>query len=78
MGILWRLLAPKPLKKARRSVRRASHPVRTAGWVVSPRPLKQVPRAAFKVAHPAEAAEFALENAIVRGARGGRRRRTAR
>ena len=30
MGLLWRLFAPKPLKKARRTVRKATHPVHTA------------------------------------------------
>lgn len=30
MGLLWRLFAPKPLKKARRTVSKAAHPARTA------------------------------------------------
>jgi hypothetical protein len=41
MGILWKLLAPKPLKKTRRTVRRAAHPVSTPSWTLSPEPLKQ-------------------------------------
>jgi HIRAN domain len=75
VGILWRLLAPKSLKKARRTVRRAAHPVRTASWALSPKPVKQIRRAAFKVSHPLEAAEFAAENAVVRSLRGSKRRR---
>ena len=45
MGILWRLLAPKPLKRARRKVRRAAHPVHTAVRDVTPRPVKRLERA---------------------------------
>jgi hypothetical protein len=75
MGILWRLLAPKPLKKARRTVRKAAHPVRTASWALSPKPVKQIRRGVFAVSHPLEAAEFAAENAVVGSLRGGKRRR---
>ena len=69
MGLLWRLFAPKSAKKARRSVRKATHPVRT----LTPRPVKQVRRAAFQATHPWEAAERGVENQIVHAARGGRR-----
>jgi hypothetical protein len=75
MGILWRLLAPKPLKKARRSVRKVAHPVRTASWALSPKAVKQLRRGAFRVAHPLEAAEFAAENVIVNAARDRKRGR---
>jgi HIRAN domain len=78
MGILWRLLAPKSLKRARRTVRRAAHPVRTVGWAISPRPVKQIRRGAFKVAHPLEAAEFAAENAVVGAVRDKRRRKRSK
>ena len=61
MGLLWRLFAPRGLKRARRKVRRVAHPVRTAGWALSPKPVKQARRAAFKVAHPGEALEWAGE-----------------
>jgi hypothetical protein len=77
MGLLWRLFAPKGLKRARRKARKVAHPVRTASWALSPRPVKQARRAAFKVAHPGEALEFAAENQVVRTVRGGRRGRTA-
>jgi hypothetical protein len=77
MGILWRLLAPKSVKRARRTVRRATHPVRTAGWALSPKPVKQLRRGAFKVAHPGAALELAVEDQIVRSLRGGKRRRPA-
>src|SRR5260221_12067324 len=72
MGPLWRLFAPKGLKRARRKVRKMAHPVRTASWALSPRPVKKARRAAFKVAHPGEALEFAAESQIVRAVRGGR------
>jgi hypothetical protein len=50
MGMLWRLLAPKPLKKARRSVRKAAHPIRTASWALSPKNLWAFgPRAVMKL-----------------------------
>jgi hypothetical protein len=75
MGILWRLLAPKPLKRARRTVRRAAHPVRTASWALSPKPVKQLRRGAFKVSHPLAAAEFAAESTVVNAVRGSKRRR---
>jgi hypothetical protein len=74
MGILWRLFAPKPLKKARRTVRKAAHPVRTATRAVTPKPVKQLQRAA----NPLNLAELKAEDAIVnavRGKRGKRRRR---
>lgn len=75
MGILWRLLAPKGLKRVRRSVRKVAHPVRTASWALSPKPVKQARRAAFKVAHPGHAIEWAVSDQIVRSVRGGKRRR---
>ena len=77
MGLLWRLFAPKGLKRARRKARKVAHPLRTASWALSPRPVKQARRAAFKVAHPGEALEFAAENQVVRAVRGGRRGKTA-
>jgi hypothetical protein len=76
MGILWKLLAPRSLKRARRTVRRAAHPVLTASWALSPKPVRQIRRAAFKVSHPLEAAELAVENAVVGSLRGGKRSRS--
>lgn len=73
MGLLWRLFAPRGLKRARRKVRRAAHPVRTASWALSPKPVKQARRAAFKVAHPGEAIELAVSDQIVRSVRGTKR-----
>jgi hypothetical protein len=66
MGLLWRLLAPKPLKKARRTVRKATHPVS----LLTPKPIKKARRAVSTVAHPWEAAEFAVENRIVHALKG--------
>jgi hypothetical protein len=71
MGLLWRLFAPKPLKKARRTVRRATHPVS----LITPKPVKKVRSAVGTVAHPLEAAEFAAQNQIVRVVRGGGKKR---
>lgn len=78
MGLLWRLFAPKPLKKARRTVRRATHPVSTLTWAVTPKPVKKVRRTVGTVVHPIEAAEFAVENQVVRAVRGGGRSRASR
>jgi hypothetical protein len=61
MGLLWRLFAPKPLKRARRSVRRVTHPVRT----LTPKPIKQVRRAAYTTTHPVAATTNALERAAI-------------
>jgi hypothetical protein len=66
MGLLWRLFAPKPLKKARRTVRKAAHPVRTATRAVTPKPVKQFQRAA----HPVSLAEFKIQDAAVNALRG--------
>lgn len=61
MGLLWRLFAPKSLKRARRSARRVAHPVRT----LTPKPIKQVRRAAYTATHPVSATTSALERAAV-------------
>ena len=61
MGLLWRLFAPKPVKKARRTVRKAAHPVRTATRAVTPKPVKQLQRAA----RPVSLAELKIEDAAV-------------
>jgi hypothetical protein len=66
MGLFWRLFAPKPLKKARRTVRKAAHPVHTATRAVTPKPVKQLQRAA----HPASMAELKIEDAVVDALRG--------
>ena len=66
MGLLWRLFAPKPLKKARRTVRKATHPVHTTTRAVTPKPVKQLQRAA----HPASLAKLKVEDAAVNAVRG--------
>ena len=71
MGLLWRLFAPKPLKKARRTVRRAAHPVRTARRAVTPTSVKQLQRAA----PPVSLAELKIEDAAVTALRGRPRRK---
>lgn len=66
MGLLWRLFAPKPVKKARRSVRKVAHPVRT----VTPKPIKKARHVTYQATHPWEAAEHGVENQIVHAVRG--------
>jgi hypothetical protein len=74
MRILWRLLAPEPLKRARRTVRKATHPVHTVVRAATPKPVKKLQRAA----HPLSIAELKTEDAIVITLRGKRSRRTSR
>jgi hypothetical protein len=74
MGLLWRLFAPKPLKKARRTVRKAAHPVRTASRAVTPKPVKKLQRAA----HPVSLAGLKIEDAAVNAVRGGSQHRHSR
>ncbi|SEL58720.1 Lsr2 protein [Streptacidiphilus jiangxiensis] len=65
MGLLWRLLAPKSVKRARRSVGKVAHPVRT----MTPKPIKGVRRAAYGTTHPWEVVERGVEDQVVRSAR---------
>jgi hypothetical protein len=74
MGLLWRLFAPKPLKKARRTVRKAAHPVHTATRAVTPKPVKQLQRAA----HPASLAKLKAEDAAVNVLRGKPKQKQSR
>lgn len=74
MGLLWRLLAPKPVKKARRAIRKAAHPVHTATRAVTPKPVKQLQRAA----HPVSWAEGKLEDAAANALRGKPRQKPSR
>jgi hypothetical protein len=65
---------PKPLRKARRTVRRATHPVDYAVRAATPKPVKRMER----MAHPVELAELKAEDAAVDALRGkhrGNRRR---
>ncbi|HVS84225.1 MAG TPA: hypothetical protein VHD91_01175 [Gaiellaceae bacterium] len=64
MGLFWRLLAPKPLKKARR----AAHPIS----LLTPRPVKTAKRTVGKAVNPVGALGDAVENQIVRSVRGSR------
>jgi hypothetical protein len=73
VGLLWRLLAPRGLKRAGRMVRKVAHPVRTASWALSPKPVRRARRAAFKVAHPGEALELAVSDQVGRSVRCGKR-----
>jgi hypothetical protein len=76
--MLWRLLAPKPAKKMKRSVKKAAHPVSTTKRAVTPKPIKRATHSARSVAHPLEAAEQGAENAVVNAARGGKKRRPSK
>jgi hypothetical protein len=71
MGILWRLFAPKPLKKARRSVRKAAHPVRTTVRAATPKSVKKLQRAA----NPVNLAGLKAEDAVVNAMSGKHKRR---
>lgn len=62
MGMLFRMFAPKPLKKARRM----THPVS----MVTPRPVKRTKMTAVNTANPAGAAKRAAKRAGVRKVRG--------
>jgi hypothetical protein len=62
MGMLFRTLAPKPLKKARR----AAHPVS----LLTPRPVRKAKMTAINVTHPTGAAKRAAKREVVRTARG--------
>lgn len=62
LGFLSRLLIP-------RSVRRATHPVRTARRAVTPRPVKKVQRAM----HPLDSAVYSVERSISTSIRNGSR-----
>ncbi len=62
MGMLFRMLAPKPLKKARR----VAHPVS----MVTPRQVKRAKMTAVNTANPAGAAKRAAKRAAVREVRG--------
>ena len=73
MGLLWRLLAPKPVKSARRTVRKATHPVRTVTRAATPKPVKKLQRATWKAANPIEATRLIVEDSIVDGVRGSRK-----
>jgi hypothetical protein len=78
MGLLKRLLVPKPVRRAGRKIGRATHPVRTLTSALTPKPVRNVKRAARKITHPIEAAELALEDATVQLVRGsGKGHRTA-
>lgn len=71
MGILWRLLAPKPVKRARRSVRKVTHPVHTVTRAATPKSVKRLQRAA----HPFDLAELKAEDAVVNALQGKRKRK---
>jgi hypothetical protein len=71
MGIFFRLLAPKPVRRAKRTVGRAGNPITT----LSPKPVKRAKRAAWTAANPVEATKFAAENAVVNATRGRSRAR---
>jgi hypothetical protein len=73
MGMPWRLFAPKPVKKARRTVKKAAHPVRTATRAATPKPVKKIQRAAS----PLDLAGLRAEDAAVSAVTGRHRHRPA-
>ena len=62
MGMLWRMFAPRPMKKARRALR----PDRVLLRAVTPKSIKTIRKATFSVIHPLEAAESAIISSIMR------------
>jgi hypothetical protein len=62
MGMLFRMFAPKSLKKARR----ATHPVSR----MTPRPVRKAKMTAVNTANPGGAAKRAAKRAAVRKVRG--------
>jgi hypothetical protein len=74
VGLLWRLFAPKPLKNARRTVRKAAHPVHTATRAAIPKPVKRLERAA----HPVSLAGLKVEDAVVNAVQEKPKRRGSR
>jgi hypothetical protein len=69
MGLLYKALVPRPVKRVRRTVTRAAHPVRTVRRAVTP-------RAVSAAMNPVSYTKGAVENQLLRGARGGGRSRT--
>lgn len=68
MGMLFRALAPKPLKQARR----AMHPVSS----LTPRSVRRAKMTAVSAANPAGAAKRRAKTEVVRGVRSGHPTRT--
>jgi len=62
MGMLFRMLAPKPVKK----LRRAAHPVS----MLTPRPVQRAKMTAVNAANPAGAVKRASKSAVVKKVRG--------
>lgn len=71
MGLMYKLLVPRPVKRVRRTVTRATHPVRTVRRAVTPKPVKVA-------AHPVRYTKGAIENQIVRSLKGQSRRNGTR
>jgi len=73
VGLIYKLLVPRPVKRVRRTVTRATHPVRTVRRAATP-------RAVSAAAHPIGYTKGAVENQIVRSVkrrRGQSRRASA-
>lgn len=62
MGMLFRMFAPKPLKKAPR----VAHPVS----LLTPKPVKRAKMTAVNVTHPVGGAKRAAKRQVVRKVRG--------
>ena len=74
MGMLFRLLAPKPVRRARRVL----HPVSTVRRAATPRPVKQATSLAHGLLNPVDALGNAAENVVVDALSPGQRRRSSR
>jgi hypothetical protein len=69
VGFLWRALAPKPLKSARRTVYKTMNPVTAARQAVTPRVV-------HRALNPIDAVQASVETAAVRAVRGKKPRRS--
>lgn len=67
MGLLRKAVRksmPKPVKKARRTVRKATHPVSTARRAVTPAPIRRATGTTYRVTHPIDTLENKALDAI--------------
>src|SRR3954454_1588986 len=74
MGLLFRWLAPKPVKKMKRQAAKAMNPMSA----MAPKPVKQARRAARTVLNPGHAVGFAAENTAVKALKGCGKKRSKR
>jgi hypothetical protein len=65
MGFIWRTLAPRPVKKARRLI----SPTQVVADAVQPRAVKRARRVVYRTVNPLEGVEGLAGDAVVKGRR---------